>query len=174
MMKLISTLAVPVMIAGIVAYGLAKRINVYDSFVDGAKNGMENMLQIVAPLVGLMVGISMLRASGALDILAWVLKPVTEFLHMPSEVLPLALLRPVSGSGSIAIVNDIFSVYGPDSVAGKIASVMMGSTETTFYTVAVYFGAVGIKNLRHTVKSALLADMTGMLLAVFFTHLLLV
>ncbi len=174
MMKLISTLAVPVMIAGIVAFGLAKRINVYDSFVEGAKSGMENMLQIVAPLLGLMVGIAMLRASGTLDILEWLLKPVTEFLHMPSEVLPLALLRPVSGSGSIAIVNDIFSNYGPDSVPGRIASVMMGSTETTFYTVAVYFGAVGIKNARHTVKAALLADMTGMLLAVFITYFLLV
>lgn len=172
-MSFISTLAVPLMITGIVAYGLFRKINVYDSFVDGAKTGMENMLQIVAPLVGLIMGISMFRASGAMDILAQILKPVTDFLHMPSEVLPLALLRPVSGSGSIAIVNDIFSEYGPDSVQGKIASVMMGSTETTFYTVAVYFGAIGIKNIRHTVKSALLADMTGMICAVFLVYLLL-
>ncbi len=172
-MNIVSMLSVPIMIVGIVGYGLMKKINVYDSFVEGAKTGLENMLQIVAPLVGLMVGISMVRASGALDLIANLLKPVTNALGMPSDVLSLALLRPVSGSGSIAIVNDIFKNLGPDSLAGKIASVMMGSTETTFYTVAVYFGAVGVKNLRHTIKSALLADLTGMVLAVFAVRLFL-
>lgn len=172
-MKLVSILSVPIMIVGIVGYGLLKNINVYDSFVEGAKTGLENMFKIIAPLIGLMVGISMIRASGALDLLAKVLKPITDVIGMPSDVLPLALLRPVSGSGSIAIVNDIFKNFGPDSLPGKIASVMMGSTETTFYTVAVYFGAVGIKNIRHTVKAALLADLTGMILAVFAARMLL-
>ena len=105
-------------------------------------------------------------------VLAMIGKPLTDLLGMPSDVLPLALLRPVSGSGSIALVTDILKNHGPDSLEGKIASVMMGSTETTFYTVAVYFGAVGIKQLRHTVKSALLADFTGMLLAVYIARLL--
>ena len=173
MINILSSLAIPLMIVGIVSWGLAKKINVYDSFVKGAKSGLENMLSIVAPLVGLIVGITMLRESGALDILGKFLKPVTDFLRIPPSVLPLALLRPVSGSGSIAIVNDIFSVYGADSVEGKIASVMMGSTETTFYTIAVYFGAVGIKNIRHTVKSSLLADITGMAMSVFLVYLLL-
>lgn len=160
------------MIVGIVVYGMAKRVNVYDSFVEGARSGLENMLQIVAPLVGLMVGISMLRASGFLGILGQVLKPLTDILGMPKEVLPLALLRPVSGSGSIAIVNDIFKNFGPDSQAGRVASIMMGSTETTFYTVAVYFGAIGIKKARHTLKSALLADLCGMMVAVYAVRLL--
>ncbi len=172
-MNIISVLTVPLMIAGIVAYGLAKRINVYDSFVEGAKTGVENMVQIIPPLVGLMVGITMLRESGFLDILGQLLKPLLSAIGMPKEVLPLALLRPVSGSGSIAIVNDIFRNQGPDSIPGKIASVMMGSTETTFYTVAVYFGAVGIKNLRHTLKSALAADFFGMIIAVFAARFLL-
>ena len=172
-MNIVSMLAVPIMIAGIVGYGLLKKINVYDSFVEGAKLGLENMIQIIAPLVGLMVGISMIRASGAMDLLAHLLKPITDALGMPTDVLPLALLRPVSGSGSIAIVNDIFKRLGPDSLAGKIASVMMGSTETTFYTVAVYFGAIGVKNLRHTVKAALLADLTGMILAVLAVRIFL-
>lgn len=173
-MRYISILAVPLMIVGIVSYGLAKRIDVYSAFTDGAKDGLLSMFGIVAPLVGLMVAISMFRASGALEILAKLMRPITDFLHMPSAVLPLALLRPVSGSGSVAVVNDIFSVFGPDSAEGKIASVMMGSTETTFYTVAVYFGAVGIKNLRHTVKSALIADCMGMLMAVFLANWLLI
>lgn len=171
-MNIISVLSVPVMIVGIVVYGMAKRVNVYDSFVEGARSGLENMLQIVAPLVGLMVGISMLRASGFLGILGQVLKPLTDILGMPKEVLPLALLRPVSGSGSIAIVNDIFKNFGPDSQAGRVASIMMGSTETTFYTVAVYFGAIGIKKARHTLKSALLADLCGMMVAVYAVRLL--
>ncbi len=144
----------------------------YDSFVEGAKTGAESMLQIVAPLVGLMVGIYMLRSSGTMELIGKALKPVTDFVGMPADVLPLALFRPVSGSGSIAIVNDIFKNIGPDSASGKIASVMMGSTETTFYTVAVYFGAVGIKNLRHTLKSALIADFTGMIMAVWITRMI--
>ncbi len=172
-MNMISVLSVPVMIVGIVVYGMTKRINVYDSFVEGARRSLENMVQIVAPLVGLMVGISMLRSSGFLDILEQVLKPVTDAIGMPEEVLPLALLRPVSGSGSVAIVNDIFKNFGPDSAAGKTASVMMGSTETTFYTVAVYFGAIGIKKSRHTLKSALLADMCGMLVATYVAGIML-
>ncbi len=172
-MNLISVLSVPVMIVGIVVYGMIKRINVYDSFVEGARGGLENMMQIAAPLVGLMVGISMLRSSGFLDIVGQVLKPVTDIIGMPKEVLPLALLRPVSGSGSVAIVNDIFKNFGPDSAAGKVASVMMGSTETTFYTVAVYFGAIGIKSVRHTLKSALLADFCGMMIAAYIAGLML-
>lgn len=173
MIQIVSQFAVPVMMLGIVAFGLSKRINVYDSFVAGAKSGMESMFQIVAPLVGLLVAISMFRASGALELLAKILSPLTETLKIPSDVLPLALLRPVSGSGSIAIVNDIFKNFGPDSTEGKIASVMMGSTETTFYTVAVYFGAVGIKRVRHTVKAALVADFTGMIMAVMVARWLL-
>ena len=173
-MRMISLLSVPVMIVGIVVFGMVKKISVYDSFVQGAKSGAENMVQIIPPLVGLMMGIYMIRASGTMDILGQLLKPVTDLLGMPSDVLPLALLRPISGSGSIAIVNDIFKRLGPDSLAGKIASVMMGSTETTFYTVAVYFGAVGIKNLRHTLKAALLADAMGIVIAVFVARLFLI
>ena len=161
------------MIVSIVAFGLFKGDNVYDSFVQGAKLGLNSTVQIMPSLVGLMVAISMFRASGALEILSGLLSPLTSLIEMPSEVLPLALLRPVSGSGSIAIVNDIFKNYGPDSIPGKSASVMMGSTETTFYTVAVYFGAVGIKKVRHTLKAALIADFTGMILAVLVVNALL-
>lgn len=169
-MGFISIVSVPLMICGIIAYGVVRKIDVYDSFVEGAKEGMESMFRIIPPLIGLIVAISMFRESGALELLGKFLKPVTEFLNMPSDVLPLALLRPVSGSGSMAIVNDIFKAHGPDSIEGKIASVMMGSTETTFYTVAVYFGAVGIKKSRHTVASALLADLTGIIMSVIIVQ----
>ena len=172
-MKIISMLAVPVMIAGIVMFGLFKRMRVYDLFTEGARTGAESTLQILPPLVGLMVGIYMLRASGAIDLLTHLLSPLTRTIGMPDEILPLALLRPVSGSGSLALVGDLFKSIGPDSPAGRVASVMMGSTETTFYTITVYFGAIGIKKIKHTLKSALIADFACLMLAVFVTrHLL--
>lgn len=172
-MMYISMFAVPVMIAGFVIFGLVRRVGVYDCFVEGAKDGLASMVRVVPPLIGLMVAITMFRASGALDLLAQGLSPLTSLIRLPTDVVPLALLRPVSGSASIAIVTDIFQNAGPDSIAGKIASVMMGSTETTFYTVAVYFGAVGIKNVRHTIIAALTADLTGIIMATILTYAML-
>ena len=172
-MTLISRFAVPVVIAAFVLLGLWKRVGVYDCFVEGAKDGLQSLVGIIPPLIGLMVAISMFRASGALELLTRVLSPFLTAIHLPPEVLPLALLRPISGSASTAIVTDIFASLGPDSPAGTIASVMMGSTETTFYTVAVYFGAVGIKNTRHTIAAALIADLTGIALSILLANLLL-
>jgi len=169
--KLISSLSVPLTVFVIIAYGSKKHIAVYDSFVEGAKDGIESTFSIIPPLVGLMVAISALRASGTFEILSKILMPILNIIDMPTEVLPLALLRPVSGSGSLAIVSDIFKNYGCDSFVGKCASVMMGSTETTFYTLAVYFGAVGIKNSRYTLKAALTADLCSMLLSLYITSI---
>ncbi len=170
--KIISAFSIPVMAGFIIIYGVIKKVSVYDAFTEGAKDGIENTFSIIPPLVGLMVAISTLRASGTFEILAKFLSPVLNLIKMPPEVLPLALLRPVSGSGSMAVVTDIFKNYGCDSFIGRCASVMMGSTETTFYTLAVYFGAVGIKNSRYTAKAALSADFCGMLLSVFVVRLL--
>ena len=170
-MNWISTFAVPVMMGSFLVLGLIKKVNIYDCFVEGAKDGLQSLVGIVAPLVGLLVAIHMFRASGTLELLARLLAPLLTLLGLPQEVLPLALLRPISGSASTAIVTDIFQTAGPDSLAGRIASVMMGSTETTFYTIAVYFGAVGIKHTRHTVAAALTADLTAILLAILATHL---
>ncbi len=172
-MTYISLFSVPLMIALFVGFGLIRRVGVYDCFVEGAKDGLQSIVGIIPPLIGLMVAINMFRASGALELLSTALAPVLHFLHLPPDALPLALLRPISGSASTAIVTDIFQNLGPDSVAGKIASVMMGSTETTFYTVAVYFGAVGIKNSRHTLPSALTADTVGILLSILVANWLL-
>lgn len=169
--KIISAFSIPLLVGIIILYGAIKKINVYDCFTEGAKDGIENTFSIIPPLVGLMVGIAALRASGTFEILSKILSPFLKFIHMPPEVLPLALLRPVSGSGSMAVVSDIFKNFGCDSFIGRCASVMMGSTETTFYTLAVYFGAVGIKNSRYTLKAALTADFCGMLLSVFVTRL---
>ena len=173
-MRIVSIFAVPVMIVGIVMFGLMRRVKVYDCFLEGAAEGLKCTFNIIPPLVGLVVAISMFRASGAIDLISRLLAPVLKMLSMPAEVLPLALLRPVSGSGSIAIVTDIFKNCGTDSAAGSIASVMMGSTETTFYTLAVYFGAINVKNTRHTLKSALIGDFVGIIMSVIVARLLLI
>lgn len=170
-MKYVSMLAVPVLIGFFITAGIIKRVNIYDCFIEGAKDGLQSIAGIIPALVGLMMAIYMLRAAGVVEMLTEVLSPLLERAGMTAEVLPLALLRPVSGSASIAIVSDIFKQLGPDSASGRIASVMMGSTETTFYVIAVYFGAAGIKNTRHAVPAALVADFTGIVMAVAVTRL---
>ncbi len=165
-------LCVPSIILIIIVSGFCGKVRIYDAFMDGAKEGLVTVFKIFPALVGLIVSVGMLRASGTLEIITSFLKPVTSLINMPSEVVPLALMRPVSGSGALAVITDIFENYGPDSFVGRCASVMMGSTETTFYTIAVYYGSVGINKVRHTIKSALIADFTGMVLAVIFTLIL--
>lgn len=159
--KIISAGVMPVMLVVIIVYGLIKKVNVFDAFLSGAKEGIKTAAKILPALVGLIAAITMLRASGALEFITRLLSPLTELFGMPSEVLPLALLRPVSGSGALAIVNDLLRAHGADSLVGYTASVMMGSTETTFYTLTVYFGAVGIKDARYALKAALFADFVG-------------
>ena len=171
MIDIVSKAVVPVIIASIMLFGLVKRVSVYDCFVDGAKEGLETTVRIVPSLIGLLVAISMLRASGALDLITYLLSPVTTLFHIPREILPLALMRPISGSGSIAIVTDLIKTHGPDSFIGNLASVMMGSTETTFYTLAVYFGAAKVRNSRYTLPAALSADLTGIIVSIFVCKL---
>ncbi len=170
-MRQISVFILPMVISGIILFGFYRRVNLFDAFLSGAGEGAKSAFSVLPALVGLVTSVSMLRASGALSFLARVLAPLTGALGMPSEVLPLALLRPVSGSGSLAIVQDILSSVGPDSMAGRIASVMMGSSETTFYALAVYFGAVNIKNSRYTLPCALLCDLLSAVFACFFCQL---
>ena len=163
LLKIISNFLIPAVIFIILITGLSKNISVYDCFLQGAKDGIEITFKIIPAIIGLMVAIGMLRASGALELLAFALKPLLTTIGMPADVLPLALMRPFSGSASLGIVGDIFKSSGPDSYAGRVASVMMGSTETTFYTLTVYFGTVGIKDIRYTLKAALIADCAGIL-----------
>lgn len=161
----ISDIAIAVFVGFVLIFGLFKRTEVYPSFILGAEDGLKTAVKIIPQLVGLMVAIKAFNASGAMDYIVALIKPVADILHFPSEALPFALLRPVSGSGSLAMATDIFGRYGADSFAGRVASVMMGSTETTFYVISVYFGAVGVKNVRHTLLCALLADVFSMVLS---------
>jgi len=167
-----SILAIPVIILLFLSYGYYKKIKVYEVFVEGAKEGFEVGVKIIPYLVAMLVAIGMFRASGALDILSAILSPVTEFIGMPSEVLPMAFMRPLSGSGSIGIMTELMQTHGPDSLIGFMASTMFGSTETTFYVIAVYFGAVNIYKTRYALPAGLLADTAGLITAVYVTRLL--
>jgi spore maturation protein B len=166
-----SSYAIPTIILVILALGMYKEVKVYDVFAEGAKEGISTVIRIIPALVGLMVAIGVFRASGALDLIVFAVKPITSFLKIPSEVVPLAFLRPISGSASLALVSDILKTYGADSFIGRLASTLMGSTETIFYTLAVYFGSVGIKNIRFTLVAALVADLVSVIAAVWICSL---
>jgi len=164
---------IPFLLAGIPLYGLyVKKVKVYESFVEGAKDGFTIAVRIIPYLVAILVAIGMFRASGALEMLIGFLSPVLNVLGFPPENLPLAIMRPLSGSGSLGLLTDLVNQHGPDSLIAKIGATMYGSTETTFYVLAVYFGSVGIKRSRHAVAAGLFADAVGVFAAVFICRLI--
>lgn len=164
-MELVFTMLVPFLICFVAVYAAGRRVDVYSALVQGARAGLDTLLRIVPALIGLLTAVYMLRASGALELLAGFLAPVMDRLGLPSQLLPLMLVRPISGSAALGVGAELISTYGPDSALGRTAAVMLGSTETTFYTVAVYFGAVGITKTRYAIPAALCADLTGFLAA---------
>lgn len=175
MMQLInflSNIAMPLIILLIIVYGLIERNKVFDTFLDGAKEGIEIVFSIFPTLIGLFMAIGALRSSGILDLIVNFLTPILDAIHFPSEIMPLALIRPISGSASIAVATDIMKNYGVDSKIGIIASTIMGSTETTLYTIAIYTSAVGIKKTRFVLAAALIADMVGILVSVAICQIL--
>ncbi len=168
----IGVYVIPAVLLLIILAALIKRLPVFEIFLQGARQGIGSVFKIIPSILALVCAVSMLRSSGLLDALIGLVSPVLQPLGFPPELFPLALLRPVSGSGALAVLDDIFKTFGADSFIGRAASVMMGSTETTFYAVAVYYGSVGISKTRHTVPCALAADFTGMVMAVLSTRLL--
>ncbi len=157
-MKLLGAAILPLVITVIVIFGLVRGVKIFDCFLEGAKDGLKTVKNILPSIVGLVVAVSMLKASGGLDIIVKILSPVSGVTGIPEEIMPLAVLNPVSGGGALSMYELILKEYGPDSYLGRVASVMMGATETTFYAIAVYFGSVGIKKTRHTVMAGLVAD----------------
>ena len=167
-----SIIAIPLLIVVFLGFGLIKKVPLYERFVEGAKEGFNIAVKIIPYLVAMLVAIGIFRAGGAMDWLIKILKPFTDLIGMPAEALPMALMRPLSGSGSLGIMSEIISVHGPDSFLGIMVSTFYGSTETTFYVLALYFGAVNIKRTRHAVPAGLVADIAGILAAVFIVRLL--
>lgn len=162
----ISKWAIPAMLVGIALAGLIKKVKVYDVFIDGAKEGFDVAVKIIPFLVGILVAIGMFRGSGAMDLLTAGLRPLLAWMGFPPEIFPLAVLRTLTGSGSLGLATDLIKTHGPDSFLGRTAATMYGSSETTFYVLAVYFGAIGVKRTRHAVPAALIGDIVAAITAV--------
>jgi spore maturation protein B len=167
----ISDYIIPFLIFYIVGFGLLMKTNIFDEFIQGAKDGFKVVLDILPTLIGLMVAIGILRASGTLTIVSDFLRPLTDLLHFPSQLVPVAIIKMFSSSAATSLVLDIFKEYGPDSYLGRLVSVMMSSTETIFYTLAVYFMAAGVKKTRYTLLGCLLTTLTGIIVSVIMTKL---
>lgn len=164
--SLISLWFIPILIGFILLYGTIKQVPTYESFVEGGKEGIKIAVSIIPFLVGMMVAISVFRASGALDFLMVWIRPLVEKLGVPAEIVPLAIIRPISGTAALGMTSDIMAVYGADSFIGRLAATIQGSTDTTFYVLTVYFGAVGIRKMGDAVKVGLLADLVGIIAAI--------
>ncbi|RAV18569.1 spore maturation protein [Paenibacillus contaminans] len=166
LISLISAWAIPVIIVFIPLFAAYKKIPTYESFVEGAKDGFDTAIKIIPHLVGMMVAITVFRASGAMDLLIGVFRPLLDKVGIPGEVLPLAVLRPITGAGSLAFTTDLIREFGPDSMIGRIASTIQGSTDTTLYVLTVYFGAVGIRKAGYALKVGLISDAVGFIAAI--------
>ena len=170
-MSLFFTMLVPLLMVSVAVWGLYKRVDLWDAIIHGAGDGLGVLLRIVPALIGLMTAVYMLRASGALELLGEFLGPLLRFLGIPPETVGLLLVRPVSGSAALGVGAELIETYGPDSPVGRTAAVMLGSTETTFYTIAVYFGAAKVGRTRYAVPAALCADAAGFLAAAWAVRL---
>lgn len=170
--ELISIVAIPIIIFAFIFYGILKRVKIYEVFIEGAKEGFNVGVRIIPYLVAMLIAIGVFRAGGAMDFLIYILSPITNLIGFPAEALPMALMRPLSGSASLGIMSEIISVHGPDSFIGILVSTIMGSTETTFYVLALYFGSVNITKTRHAVAAGVIADIAGILGAFFIVKFL--
>lgn len=165
--QLISIWAIPFLLFIIPLLAVRNKVKVYETFVDGAKGGFEVAIKIIPYLVAILVAIGMFRASGAMDIFVKLIAPLTNLIGLPAEALPVAIMRPLSGSGALGIATEVMKQHGPDSFIGRVVSTFYGCSETTFYVVAVYFGAVGIKKTRHSIPAGLIGDLAGLLAGLF-------
>jgi spore maturation protein B len=172
MLDTVSRWAVPFLLLTIPVYGFLKRLPVYETFVEGAEEGFYTAVKIIPFLVGMLVAISVFRASGAMDYAIQAIMPLMQKLGAPAEVMPLALMRPLSGSGALGLATELIKIYGPDSLIGRMASVMQGTTDTTFFVLTVYFGSVGIKRYRYALLTGLSADITGLIASIYVCNLL--
>jgi spore maturation protein B len=167
LIEVLSLLAIPLLVLVIVIHGAVKKVKIYEAFVEGAREGFNVGVRIIPYLVAMLVAIGIFRAGGAMDLLTRLLSPLTRWIGMPAETLPMALMRPLSGSGALGVMAETIKVEGPDSLIGRMVSVMMGSGETTFYVLAVYFGSVGITRTRQAVPAGIVADVVGILMSVW-------
>lgn len=170
-MEIISKIILPIFIVGIILYGIKKKVNIYDVFLDGAKEGLVTTFSIFPAVIAMIFAINIFLDSGVLNFICGFFKPVLEFFNIEMEIIPMALLRPISGNASLAIMNEIFMQFGPDSFTGRLASVLQGCTDTTIYVIALYFGTVKISKIKHSLWVGLFADLVGIIMAFVLTNL---
>lgn len=169
--QIISKLAIPIMIVGIILHGMVKGVKVYESFTDGAKEGFTTAIRIIPFFIAMLVAIGVFRESGAMDLLIKGLTPITKIFKIPGELVPMVLMRPLSGGGAQGLMTELITSHGPESLLARTSAVMMGSTETTLYVLSVYFGSVSIKKHRHGLPVGLMADLAGLISAIFITKM---
>lgn len=167
------TKSITIIIIGLILfYGLIKKVKVYDCFIEGVKDGLNLSLKIFPYILAMIIAVSIFRESKAMDYFLAIISPATKLIGLPKEIAPLVLIKPLSGSGALGIYTDIIKKYGADTYIGRISSIIMGSTETIFYTLTIYFGSINIKKIRHTLWAAILADITAIIAAIFITKLM--
>jgi spore maturation protein B len=170
LINILSVLAIPLLVVIILLFGVVKKIKLYEAFIEGAKEGFQVGVRIIPYLVAMLIAIGIFRTSGAMEILSSLVSPLTNLIGMPSETLPMALIRPLSGSGALGVMSEAINAYGPDSLIGRMVAVMMGSGETTFYVLAVYFGSVGISRTRQAVPAGLIADGVSIVMSIWIVR----
>ena len=169
MFKIICNLILPLLVLFVVFYGFLKKRNIYDDFVSGAKQSFDMVLSMFPSMLAMIFGINILLESGFIEFIFTFLEPFFSSINVPINVLPMAIMRPISGSSALAILNNILKTLGPDSLAGQMASVIQGSTDTTLYVLTLYYGSIGIKKIRYSLKVGLLADLISIISAIILT-----
>lgn len=171
-MNNISNYIIPIIVLIIILYALKKRVDIYDTFIDGTKESFDMTLKVFPNLLAMVFGVNIFLKSGVLDFIFNNLKPIFSYINVQIEILPMAIMRPISGSASLAILNDMFLNYGPDSFIGTVASIIQGSTDTTFYVLTLYFGSIGIKKIRYAMWAGLFSDLVGIVTAIILGNVL--
>ncbi len=171
-MNNISNYIIPIIVLIIILYALKKRVDIYDTFIDGTKESFDMTLKVFPNLLAMVFGVNIFLKSGVLDFIFNNLKPIFSYINVQIEILPMAIMRPISGSASLAILNNLFLNYGPDSFIGTVASIIQGSTDTTFYVLTLYFGSIGIKKIRYAMWAGLFSDLVGIVTAIILGNVL--
>lgn len=172
MISKISNLIMPLIVLVVIVYGIRKKINVYNTFVEGAKESFEMVINLFPTFLAMILGINIIINSGLIPAILNIMKPIFEFIKVPLEIIPMALMRPISGSSSLAFLNNIFANIGPDSLVGRIGAIIQGSTDTTFYVISLYFGSVGIKKIKYALWAGLFADLLGIISSIIIVKIM--
>lgn len=170
-MTFVSNLIIPLMVLFIIMYGLKMKVNVYDEFLSGATESFEMILKIFPSLLAMILGVNIFIKSGILSFFYKILQPFFNMISVPIQIVPMMIMRPISGTSSLAILNSLFEQFGPDSIIGRMASIIQGSTDTTFYVLTLYFGSIGIKKIKYALKAGLFADVVGITTAILLTKI---